>query len=111
MAKDGCLALYPEGKLNRTPDVLCSFRRGMFSLAEENNMAVVSLINVGNQAAWPIDSALGGLPTRITLKLTEIAGAGHGLKAEEIRVKSEASMQADVTAMLEARRNIKPKDS
>lgn len=111
VAANGCLAFFPEAKLNRTPEVLCTFRRGLFALAEEHNVAVVSLTNVGNQAAWPVDSAVGGLPARITMKLTEIVQAGHGLSAEEIRLKAEVSMQADVTSMLEERGDLKSKES
>lgn len=83
----------------------------MFNLAEDFQLPVVSLTSVGNQAAWPMNSPLGGLPTKITLRLTEIAPAGHGSSAEDIRLKAEVSMQADVTAMLEERGNVKPKEN
>ncbi|CAN0505833.1 unnamed protein product [Ectocarpus sp. 12 AP-2014] len=100
---DGCLCLFPEGKINRNPAVLCPFRRGTFGVAEEMNMAVVSLTTVGCDESWPKESPVGGLPARIVIRLTEIAEAGHGLTAAALQEKAEASMQADVTSLLQER--------
>lgn len=76
-------------------------------------MAVVTLTTVGCNDSWPRESAVGGLPATILMKLTEVAVAGHGLSAAAIQEKAEASMQADVTSLLRERdaRGSKPKES
>eukprot|EP00903_Cladosiphon_okamuranus_P009525 g9074.t1 len=100
---NGCLCLFPEGKINRNPAVLCPFRRGSFGVVQEMDMAVVTLTTVGCNDSWPIESAVGGRPARILMRLTEVAGRGHGLTAAAIQEKAEASMQADVTSLLRER--------
>lgn len=108
----GGLSLFPEGKINRNPGTICPFRRGTFSLIEEMDMSVVVLTTVGCNDAWPRDSAVGGLPSRVSMKLTEVTKAGDGLSAAAIQEKSEAIMQANVTAMREQRNgSSKPKES
>lgn len=99
----GSLCLFPEGKINRNPAVLCPFRRGTFAIAEEKNMAVVTLTTVGNNDTWPREYEVGGLPARIAMKLTDVAEAGHGLSSAVIKEKAEAAMQADVTFLLQER--------
>lgn len=111
MAAEGGLCLFPEAKLNRTPEVLCTFRRGIFAVAEEMQMAVVTLTTTGNSDCWPIDYAFGGIPSKITMKITEVTEARHGLSAEEIRRKAEASMRADLAHLIAERRASKPKGS
>lgn len=66
-------------------------------------MAVVTLTTVGNDETWPKGASVGGLPARVMMKLTEIAEAGHGMKAADIKEKAEASMQADVTFLMQKR--------
>lgn len=66
-------------------------------------MAVVTLTTVGGNDTWPVGAAVGGLPARILMKITEVAVAGHGLSAAAIQEKAEASMQADVTFLREKR--------
>ena len=103
VASNGCLCLFPEGKINRNPAVLCPFRRGTFGVVEEMGMAVVTLTTVGCNDSWPRESPVGGLPARVLMRLTEVAGVGHGLTAAAIQEKAEASMQADVTSLLKER--------
>lgn len=100
---NGCLCLFPEGKINRNPAVLCPFRRGTFGVVQEMDMAVVTLTTVGCNESWPRECPIGGRPARILMRLTEVAGAGHGLTATAIQEKAEASMQADLTSLLRER--------
>lgn len=80
-------------------------------MIEEMGMAVVILSTVGCNDAWPRNNAVGGLPTRILTKLTEVSKAGEGLSAAAIQEKAEAIMQADVTLLREQRNGSKPKES
>lgn len=111
VATNGCLCIFPEAKLNRTPETLCSFRKGIFSLAEEQQMAVVTLSSVGNNISWPINDSVGGLPSRITMKISEVTEAGHSMSADAIREKAHETMQADVTYLFAERRASKPKQT
>lgn len=109
VARDGCLVLFPEAKLNRNPETLCPFRKGAFAIAEDMGMAVVTLASVGNNECWPIDAVVGGLPSRVSMKISHVAEAGHGLTAEEIRQKSHEVLQGDVTSLFAERRVSKTK--
>lgn len=74
-------------------------------------MAVITMTTVGNDETWPMNSAVGGLPSRIRMKLTEVLEAGHGLSSAEIKEKAEDSMQADLTALIQERNGSKAKKS
>lgn len=108
---NGSLCIFPEARINPNPAVLCPFRKGIFNVIEEKGMSVVSLAFAGNDAAWPRDYIVGGLPTMISMKLTEVAGERHGMPADEIMRKAETIMQADVNFLLEKRGESKPKES
>lgn len=108
---NGSLCVFPEGKINRNPAILCPFRRGSFAMVEEMNMAVVTMTSVGNNDTWPRDHQVGGLPARVTMKLTEVAGAGHSLTSAAIQEKAEVAMQADLTYLLRQRNGSKSKES
>lgn len=74
-------------------------------------MAVVTMTTVGNNDTWPRENAVGGLPARILVKLTEVANTGHGLSAAVIQEKAEATMQADLNFLLHERNGSKSKES
>lgn len=107
----GSLCIFPEARINPNPAVLCPFRKGIFNIIEEKGMSVVSLTFAGSNTAWPRDYIVGGLPARISMKLTEVAGERHGMSADEIKQKAETIMQADVDFLLGKRVESKPKES
>lgn len=108
---NGSLCVFPEGKINRNPAILCPFRRGLFTIVEEMNMAVVTMTSVGNNETWPRHNQVGGLPARVTMKLTEVAGAGHSLTSAAIQEKAQAAMQADLTYLMRQRNGSNSKES
>ncbi|CAM9931953.1 unnamed protein product [Chrysoparadoxa australica] len=99
VAKGGCLSIFPEGRTNRKPPVMHSFRKGPFKVAAELNTAVVGLVTVGNHQCWPRNESIGGLPSKIGMKLIRVAEKGHGLSAEELRVKAQGLMQEAASDM------------
>lgn len=74
-------------------------------------MAVVTMTTVGNSDTWPRDYQVGGLPARVTMKLTEVLAEGHGLTSAAIMEKAEAAMQADLSHLLQQRNGSNPKES
>jgi 1-acyl-sn-glycerol-3-phosphate acyltransferase len=99
----GCLCIFPEGKVNRSPDTVLPFRNGSFAVAAECDMAVVTLTSSGTAVSWPRAAAVGGLPATLRIRFSDVAPRGHGLDVVALREKAYAAMQADVDALVALR--------
>ncbi|KAG5187771.1 acyltransferase-like protein, copy 2 [Tribonema minus] len=99
VARGGCLSIFPEGRVNRSPDTLLPFRNSSLAIAADEGMAVATMTQLGNAACWPRASAMGGVPCAIRVRLTEVAPHAHGLDAAALRDRAQAAMQKDLDAM------------
>ncbi|CAM9135120.1 unnamed protein product [Choristocarpus tenellus] len=95
----GCLSMFPEGMVGKVPGELLPFRRGTFTLAHKTDMPVVSLAMNGNYHAWPRKSVIGGFPSMVTMKLSEVVESNHGLTPDELLEKSSKIMQDDLNSL------------
>ncbi|KAG5474173.1 hypothetical protein CUR178_04286 [Leishmania enriettii] len=60
LSKGGSLSFFPEGVLNRTPEVLRDFRLGSFNTILQHKLALYYCVTYGNHEVWP--PALKGPP-------------------------------------------------
>lgn len=72
LAEGGSLFLFPEGQINKTPEILAPFRRGSFSLLAERRMPQWALLMTGNELTWPKWASLGGWPATIQYQFVPV---------------------------------------
>ena len=82
---DGCiLTYYPEGKMNKTPRQLLSFRYGGFKKLVEVDAEVWCAVHAGNADCWPRGETFGGRPARLLVTVQPLAPDGVGALLETL---------------------------
>nr|CAJ2466790.1 unnamed protein product [Leishmania braziliensis] len=65
----GSLAMFPEGAINKHPQVLLTFRYGTFATIIKHRMEVYYMVSVGSEKTWPLGMLYGGLPADIYIRI------------------------------------------
>ncbi|KAI5689074.1 Acyltransferase [Leishmania braziliensis] len=65
----GSLAVFPEGAINKHPQVLLTFRYGTFATIIKHRMEVYYMVSVGSEKTWPLGMLYGGLPADIYIRI------------------------------------------
>lgn len=103
VAAGGCLTIFPEGGINKGPEgTLLSFRPRSLAMAAEHGMEVVTLSATGCRVCWPKRSYVGGLPSRITVRLSQVVNRDSGLDAAELVELTRSVMQRELDSMMAA---------
>lgn len=97
------IGVFPEGKMNGTPEEIASFRRGTFAQAIKHAVPIYAITFSGATDCWPRKAKIGGLPCTIQGRLdklatpdgTETAPDAAARLAEECR----GAMQKTLNAM------------
>lgn len=85
LSNGGVLAFFPEGQMNKMPDVLCDFRYGGFKKALEYDARIWAMVAYGNQQSWPIKCQLGGYPVNGKYDVRAFAPEGCRKKVAQLR--------------------------
>jgi len=83
--KEGGIAgWYPEGTMNsgEKPLEVAQFRAGGFSLAVNVDVPIWCVAFVGNDRCWPKSAAVGGRPSRISMKMFKLCDHSRDLAAK-----------------------------
>ncbi|XQJ24478.1 acyltransferase-like protein, copy 1 [Leishmania guyanensis] len=65
----GSLAVFPEGAINKHPQVLLTFRYGTFATIIKHRMEVYYMVHVGGEKTWPWWTMLGGMPADLHIRV------------------------------------------
>ena len=95
----GVVGVCPEGKLNKTPAKLATFRRGTFAQAIQHRAPIYGLVLSGCPRCWPLGAPIGGLPSALGMSLHKLEVASEGDDAIEMAGRCQATMQRHVDAL------------
>jgi 1-acyl-sn-glycerol-3-phosphate acyltransferase len=70
----GVLSMYPEGRINSTPETMLPVRFGSIKMAVDKDIPIALLVFWGGQHAWPRKARVGGHPADIyyTVAMLEV---------------------------------------
>lgn len=86
----GWLCFFPEGQMNKNPDVLMPFRYGGIKKALELDARLASFMCYGNHNIWPRKEMVGGRPGRVRYSMNIIAPKGARALVAELRAQASA---------------------
>jgi|Transcript_35311 1-acyl-sn-glycerol-3-phosphate acyltransferase len=83
----GWLCFFPEGQINKNPDVIQVFRYGGMKKAIEKDARLLFFTAVGNTSVWPRKAQVGGLPGKVAYGVKAWAPRGAKALVAELREK------------------------
>eukprot|EP00796_Vickermania_ingenoplastis_P009130 gene9130-6417_t len=95
--RGGCLALFPEGAINKTPDTLLPFRFGTFATVHQYRLPVYYAVFVGNNTTWPAKAPIGGFPADIKVRIGGFPTDFDKVNSKDLSVQVHNTMQAVYT--------------
>ncbi|PXF46722.1 hypothetical protein BWQ96_03548 [Gracilariopsis chorda] len=99
VANDGGLLIFPEGQLNRNSRKVQTLRRGAFSLPIKHGKAIWAFLNVGCERCWPTNSAIGGIPANIYVKLIKVTDDASAFDTIALAEHAQQVMQRELDKM------------
>ncbi|CCW67297.1 unnamed protein product [Phytomonas sp. Hart1] len=109
--EDGSLAFFPEGALNRTPEVLKELRLGSFNTIIAHKLPIYYIITYGNHEVWPPDlKGAPGYPADIYVYLGKFEYDADAVDARFLSTALRDDMQKHLDDMIALRkkRNYEP---
>mmetsp|Transcript_45229 Transcript_45229/g.52293 ORF Transcript_45229/g.52293 Transcript_45229/m.52293 type:complete len:292 (+) Transcript_45229:57-932(+) len=103
IGKNGRIAIFPEGAINKTPITLQGFRHGSFSLVMQHKLRLYYCITVGNDISWPAQESLGGFPADIDVKFGSFPVDFEKDTVQEVASRLQTKMQQELDAMMAKR--------
>lgn len=95
----GCECRFPEGQLNRNSRKVQTLRRGAFSLPIKHGKAIWAFLNVGCERCWPTNSAIGGIPANIYVKLIKVTDDASAFDTIALAEHAQQVMQRELDKM------------
>lgn len=89
----GCLALFPEGAINKNPDTLMPFRFGTFATIKQFRLPIYYTVFVGNSETWPAKAPIGGFPADIKVRVGGFPVNIDDVDSKELSVMLHEEMQ------------------
>ncbi|EPY38589.1 acyltransferase [Angomonas deanei] len=104
LAKGGNLCFFPEGALNKTPEVLNDFRLGSFNTIVKHNFPLRYIVIYGNAEVWhPKLAGVPGYPADLYVFVGEFKYDAN-TDARTLATNFRAEMQKKMDAILERRK-------
>mmetsp|Transcript_63510 Transcript_63510/g.138323 ORF Transcript_63510/g.138323 Transcript_63510/m.138323 type:complete len:307 (+) Transcript_63510:57-977(+) len=99
----GWLCFFPEGQMNKTPDVLMPFRYGGIKKAIDMDARMMMFVTCGNTSVWPRKETLGGFPGSVRYTMRLLARDGAKALVAELRARDKPEEKDLADAELLAR--------
>lgn len=87
LSSGGWLCFFPEGQMNKTPDVILPLRYGGIKKALAFDARLTCFISHGNPKVWPKKAPVGGFPG--TIRYNVLSVAPDGVKAYVTQIRQE----------------------
>ncbi|KAK7200259.1 Acyltransferase [Novymonas esmeraldas] len=107
----GSLSFFPEGALNRTPEVLKDFRLGSFNTILQHKLALYYCVSYGNHEVWsPTLAGMPGYPADVYVYMGKYEYDANAVDAPALAKGLREEMQRHLDTMLAMRekRGYKP---
>lgn len=107
----GSLSFFPEGALNRQPEVLKDFRLGSFNTILQHRLPVYYCVTYGNHEVWHPDlKGIPGYPADVYVYIGKFEYDAGATDAKTLAKDLREEMQRHLTKMIELRnaRGYKP---
>ncbi|KAG5473880.1 hypothetical protein LSCM1_04515 [Leishmania martiniquensis] len=105
LSKGGSLSFFPEGVMNRTPEVLRDFRLGSFKTILQHKLALYYCVTYGNHEVWsPFLKGLPGYPADVYVYMGKYEYDPDKLDALALARGLREEMQKRINEMLALRR-------
>ncbi|CAJ1031085.1 putative Acyltransferase [Leishmania shawi] len=111
LSKGGSLCLFPEGVLNRTPEVLKDFRLGSFNTILKHKLPLYYCVTYGNHEVWsPSLKGVPGYPADIYVYIGKYEYDADKVDAQSLASGLREEMQKHISKMmlLREKRGYKP---
>jgi len=112
LKEGGWLCFFPEGQVNKNPDVIQPFRYGGMKKALAWDARLVFFTSAGNTTVWPTKQQVGGFPGRVAYGAKALAPRGAKALVAEIREKctEEENTKRDEELLSEYARRVMQKE-
>lgn len=101
----GSLSFFPEGALNRSPEVLTDFRLGSFHQILAHKLPVYYCISFGNHEVWNADlKGMPGYPADIYFYIGKCEYDASTTDAKQLATQVRETMQKKIDEVLEIRK-------